>query len=134
MRSIQPAPRASPRSAPRSAPAAAAGPWRRATSSRSRSRSTTVSGRAARTLPGGRRATTGWARRGGAPDELPVHAQPAQRAPVGDGLQPRQQLVLLVPDVLSEHRGQPVEQRPTCGVVQVELLEAGDELVDLLVL
>ncbi len=67
-------------------------------------------------------------------NDLPRDAQPAQRPGVGHLLQAREQLVLLVAHVLAQHVDETVEQRTARRVARGRGLEAGDELVDLLVL
>jgi hypothetical protein len=70
----------------------------------------------------------------GAAYGLPRHAQLAQPAYVDALLEPRQQLVLLVADVLAQHRYQPRDHPPAFVLVELPALEAGHQLVDLLVL
>jgi hypothetical protein len=48
-------------------------------------------------------------------------------------LKPGEQHVLLVPHVLPQHRGQSIEERLSLGVDRTRL-QAGDQLVDLLML
>lgn len=95
--------------------AAGSGARRARRSSRSRLRSSIVSGSAASVWPGGRRETTGCARRGGAAHELPGEAESPELLVVEVRSQPREQLVLLLPDVVVEQLARRREQHRLLG-------------------
>jgi hypothetical protein len=66
--------------------------------------------------------------------QFPPRPQPAQFVGVKPLLQPRQQDVLLVADVLAQHLDQPGQPLGPARVVDAAALQRGDQLVDLLVL
>ena len=69
------------------------------------------------------------ARRGDAPDELPGQAEAAQGRRVERLLEPGQQQVLLVADVLVQDGEDALQQGITTGVTGARTLELGDELL-----